>query len=55
MLTASEANEQAKININNCVTEELSSLEKQINKAVANGKFSIANNGYLQPETKQRL
>ena len=55
LLTANEAYKKTKDNIKECVTEELSKLEKLINEAVANGKFSISNDGYLQAETTDRL
>ena len=55
MLTASEANKKTKEIIKECLTEELSKLEEQINKAIENGKFSISNDGYLQSETTERL
>ena len=55
MLSASEANQKTRNNIKKCLTKELSELEKQIDEAISNGKFSISNDGYLQSETKERL
>ena len=55
MLSACEANKKTLNNIKKCVTEELSKINEQINQAISNGKFSISNDGYLQPETTQRL
>lgn len=55
MLSASEANQKTRNNIKKCLTKELSELEKQIDEAISNGKFSISNDGYLQSETKDRL
>lgn len=55
MLSACEANKKTLNNIRECTTEELSKLEKQINQAISNGKFSISNDGCLQPETTLRL
>jgi len=55
MISASEARKKTENNINNCVTKELSEIMEKINKAIANGKFSISNDGYLETETERRL
>ena len=55
MLYAHEAKRKTLENIEECTTKELSKIEKQINEAVANGKFSISNSGSLQPESMRRL
>ncbi len=55
MISASEARKKTENNINNCATKELSEIMEKIDKAIANGKFSISNDGYLQFETEQRL
>ncbi len=55
MISASEARKKTENNINNGTTRELSEIMRQIEKAIANGKFSISNDGYLQSETEQKL
>lgn len=55
MLPASEAKKKTHNNINDCVTKELDKLNKQIDEAIAKGKFSITNDGTLQPATRERL
>ncbi len=55
MISASEARKKTENNINNCITKELSEIMRQIEKAIANGKFSISNDGYLQSETRKKL
>lgn len=55
MLTAEEAKIKTQTNINNCATKELTYLEKQISKAVHDGRFSISNNGFLESVTEQKL
>lgn len=54
-LTAAEAHNKTQENINNCVTTELRKLSEEINNAIAEGKYSISNDGYLKHETLQRL
>ena len=55
MLSANAAKKKTQSNIDNCITKELLQLEKQINKAVSYGRFSISNNGYLESMTEQKL
>lgn len=55
MLSASEAKTKTQNNIDDCITQELEELNKKINNAISCGKFSICNDGYLQPETRKRL
>ena len=46
--SASQANQMAKENIENCCTQELIEITKKINKAIVDGKFSISGNGSLK-------
>lgn len=39
MLSASDSKKKTQTNIDNCATKELRWLEKQINKAVSDGRF----------------
>lgn len=55
MLSASEAKKKTQDSINDRVTKELDKLNKQIDKAIARGSFSISNDGILQSETSKRL
>ncbi len=55
ILEANIAKLQTQANIKDCAAKELSKIEEQIYEAISNGKFSIYNDGILQPETKQRL
>lgn len=55
MLSASETKKKTQNNIDSCVTQELEKLNKQIDDAIAKGKFSISNNGNLQSVTRERL
>lgn len=55
LLAATEARNKTQENIHNCVTTELHKLSEQIDNAIAEGKYSISNDGYLQSETQQRL
>jgi predicted kinase len=55
LLAAVEAHNKTQKNIYDCVTSELNKLSEQINNAIAEGKYSITNDGYLQQETRQRL
>ena len=55
MLSASDAKKRTQSNIDNCMTKELVQLEKQINRAISYGRFSISNNGYLESVTEQKL
>ncbi len=55
VINAKEARQKTENNINNCATKELSEIMEKIEKTIANGKFSISNDGYLESETEQRL
>ena len=55
LLTADEARSKTQENIQKCLTAELHKLSGQINNAIAEGKYSISNDGYLQHETRLRL
>ena len=48
MISAGDAKKKTQSNIDNCTTKELRLLEKQINKAISDGRFSISNNGFLE-------
>lgn len=53
--SASEANKMANNIIDNCITQQLAELSKLIKDAIADGKFSISEDGYLKPETQKKL
>lgn len=53
--SASEANKMTYETIDNCNAQQLSKLSKLINDAIANGKFSISEDGSLDTEIKQKL
>ena len=55
LLSASEAHKKTVDNIKKCSTKELAEISKRISDAIADGKFSISGDGYLQYETTQRL
>ena len=55
MLAANEAKRQTQNNIDNCATQELDKIDKQITEAISNGKFSICNDGTIQPKTREML
>ena len=55
LLSASESHKKTVDNIKNCSTKELAEISKRISDAIANGKFSISDDGCLQYETTQRL
>lgn len=55
LLSASEAHKKTTDNIKDCSTKELAEISKRISNAIANGKFYINGDGYLQYETTQRL
>lgn len=55
LLSASEAYQKTVDNIKNCYTKELAEINKRIEDAITDGKFSINGDGYLQRETIQRL
>ena len=49
--SASEANKMTNNAIDNCTTQQLAELSKLIRDAIADGKFSISEDGCLKPET----
>lgn len=53
--SASEANKMTNNVIDSCITQQLADISKLIKKAIANGKFSISEDGYLKPETRKKL
>lgn len=55
LLAATEARSKTDEHIQKCLTTELHKLSEQITNAIAEGKYSITNDGYLQRETRQRL
>lgn len=55
MLSASDAKSKTQNNINEYANYELSRLNAQILDAIAEGKFSICNDGSLQPQIRKKL
>ena len=55
ILSASEANKMTNNTIDNCTTQQLAELFKLIRDAIADGKFSISEDGSLKPETRKKL
>lgn len=53
--SASEANKMTNNAIDNCTTQQLAELSKLIRDAIADGKFSISEDGSLKPETRKKL
>lgn len=53
--SASEANKMTNNAIDSCTTQQLAELSKLIRDAVADGKFSISEDGCLKPETRTKL
>lgn len=53
--SASEANKMTNNAIDSCTTQQLAELSKLIRDAVADGKFSISEDGCLKPETRKKL
>ena len=53
--SASEANKMTNNVIDNCTTQQLAELSKLIRDAIADGKFSISEDGCLKPETRKKL
>lgn len=51
LLSAGEAHKRTVDNIKNCSTKELAKISKKISEVIVNGRFSISDDGYLQPET----
>lgn len=53
--SASEANKMTNNAIDNCTTQQLAELSKLIKDAIADGKFSIKEDGCLKSETRKKL
>ena len=53
--SASEANKMTNNVIDSCTTQQLAELSKLIRDAIADGKFSISEDGCLKPETRKKL
>lgn len=53
--SASEANKMTNNAIDSCTTQQLAELSKLIRDAIADGKFSISEDGSLKPETRKKL
>lgn len=53
--SASEANKMTNHAIDSCTTQQLAELSKLIRDAIADGKFSISEDGCLKPETRKKL
>ena len=53
--SASEANKMTNNAIDSCTTQQLAELSKLIRDAVADGKFSISEDGCLKPEIRKKL
>lgn len=53
--SASEANKMTNNVIDSCTTQQLAELSKLIRDAIADGKFSISEDGSLKPETRKKL
>lgn len=55
ILSASEANKMTNNAIDSCTTQQLVELSKLIRDAIADGKFSISEDGSLKPETRKKI
>ena len=53
--SASEANKMTNNAIDSCTTQQLAEISKLIRDAIADGKFSISEDGSLKPETRKKL
>ena len=53
--SASEANKMTNHVIDSCTTQQLAELSKLIRDAIADGKFSISEDGCLKPEIRKKL
>lgn len=53
--SALEANKMTNNAIDSCTTQQLAELSKLIRDAIADGKFSISEDGCLKPETRKKL
>lgn len=52
---ALEANKMTNNAIDSCTTQQLAELSKLIRDAIADGKFSISEDGCLKPEIRKKL
>lgn len=53
--SALEANKMTNNAIDSCMTQQLAELSKLIRDAIADGKFSISEDGCLNPEARKKL
>ena len=53
--SALEANKMTNNAIDSCTTQQLAELSKLVRDAIADGKFSISEDGCLKPETRKKL
>lgn len=53
--SALEANKMTNNAIDSCTTQQLAELSKLISDAIADGKFSISEDGCLKPEIRKKL
>ena len=53
--SASEANKMTNNAIDSYTTQQLAELSKLIRDAIADGKFSISEDGFLKPEARKKL
>ena len=53
--SASEANKMTNHVIDSCTTQQLAEIQTLIRDAIADGKFSISEDGCLKPETRNKL
>lgn len=53
--SASEANKMTNNAIDSCITQQLAEISKLIRDAIADGRFSISEDGCLKPETRKKL
>lgn len=55
MFSAKEAKVNTQKQIEAHIEDTLKSIEKEINKAIVEGRFSFSQSGTLQPEVKHKL
>lgn len=53
--SASEANKMTNNAIDSCITQQLAEISKLIRDAIADGRFSISEDGCLKPEIRKKL
>ena len=53
--SASEANKMTNNAIDSCITQQLAEISKLTRGAIADGRFSISEDGCLKPETRKKL